>query len=344
MRMQHNPYGRRRITKSVKWFKHWVSHDVVGTGGQCRILKWVNEASLKAIEEKNEQEVHKSEPEATTEVLFLCNYEGCGITFIDAGALRKHSQMHGERQYICQYEGCGKKFPDGSKLKRHFLAHTEAREFICPHEGSGKAFSLDFNLREHMRTHSRENYHTCPYAVCGKRYDQDYKLKKHIAALHQKDTADSLIYTPPAEKPQKTPKSAGVAYGSAASIRPYECPFDGCEKSYIHAYKLNLHLRREHPGNCLDGIAKNAQPSGYAMDEGSDQDAFIAKFSNTEVHTQSSRTKPGLKQPPSKVARLKGSSASPANPSKVKKPFPEHEKMLEEEERDNYGGGWRYRE
>ncbi|KAG9130255.1 hypothetical protein Leryth_004239 [Lithospermum erythrorhizon] len=108
MRMQHNPYGRRRITKSVKWFKHWVSHDVVGTGGQCRILKWVNEASLKAIEEKNEQEVHKSEPEATTEVLFLCNYEGCGITFIDAGALRKHSQMHGERQYICQYEGCGK--------------------------------------------------------------------------------------------------------------------------------------------------------------------------------------------------------------------------------------------
>ncbi|RVW62139.1 hypothetical protein CK203_063192 [Vitis vinifera] len=29
------------------------------------------------------------EPEPTTEVLFLCSYEGCGKTFIDAGALRK---------------------------------------------------------------------------------------------------------------------------------------------------------------------------------------------------------------------------------------------------------------
>lgn len=49
-----------------------------------------------------------SEPEPTTEVLFLCSYEGCGKTFIDAGALRKHSHIHGERQYVCHYEGCGK--------------------------------------------------------------------------------------------------------------------------------------------------------------------------------------------------------------------------------------------
>ncbi|KAL5754386.1 hypothetical protein ACOSP7_022606 [Xanthoceras sorbifolium] len=35
-------------------------------------------------------------------------YEGCGNTFIDAGALRKHSHIHGERQYICHYKGCGK--------------------------------------------------------------------------------------------------------------------------------------------------------------------------------------------------------------------------------------------
>lgn len=48
------------------------------------------------------------EPEPTTEVLFLCSYEGCGKTFIDAGALRKHSHIHGERQYVCHYEGCGK--------------------------------------------------------------------------------------------------------------------------------------------------------------------------------------------------------------------------------------------
>lgn len=59
-------------------------------------------------EKSKEPEVAEPEPEPTTEVLFLCSYEGCGKTFIDAGALRKHSHIHGERQYVCHYEGCGK--------------------------------------------------------------------------------------------------------------------------------------------------------------------------------------------------------------------------------------------
>lgn len=69
----------------------------------------LSEATLKALREKpKEAGVPVSEPEPTTEVLFLCSYEGCGKTFIDAGALRKHSHIHGERQYVCHYEGCGK--------------------------------------------------------------------------------------------------------------------------------------------------------------------------------------------------------------------------------------------
>lgn len=65
--------------------------------------------TLNALKEKaKEPEVPEPEPEPTTEVLFLCSYEGCGKTFIDAGALRKHSHIHGERQYVCHYEGCGK--------------------------------------------------------------------------------------------------------------------------------------------------------------------------------------------------------------------------------------------
>lgn len=59
-------------------------------------------------EKSKEPEAAEPEPEPTTEVLFLCSYEGCGKTFIDAGALRKHSHIHGERQYVCHYEGCGK--------------------------------------------------------------------------------------------------------------------------------------------------------------------------------------------------------------------------------------------
>lgn len=59
-------------------------------------------------EKSEEPEVVEPEPEPTTEVLFLCSYDGCGKTFIDAGSLRKHSHIHGEKSYICHYDNCGK--------------------------------------------------------------------------------------------------------------------------------------------------------------------------------------------------------------------------------------------
>ncbi|KAL5777956.1 hypothetical protein ACOSP7_010882 [Xanthoceras sorbifolium] len=33
-----------------------------------------------------------------------------GRPLIDAGALRKHSHIHGGRQYVCHYKGCGKNY------------------------------------------------------------------------------------------------------------------------------------------------------------------------------------------------------------------------------------------
>ncbi|KAE9446861.1 hypothetical protein C3L33_21244, partial [Rhododendron williamsianum] len=330
-----NLFERRPITKSkapaVKWFKEWVPQDVVATGGKCFVFKWVTDAKLKAMKEKSkEPEVAEPEPEPTTEVLFLCSYEGCGKTFIDAGALRKHSHIHGERQYVCHYEGCG------------------------------KAFSLDFNLRSHMKTHSQENYHVCPYPDCGKRYAHEYKLKNHVAAHHEKNNVNvempkyvQTVQSQPLEKLAKTPKPSAAAtnYGSASSDRPYCCPYEGCEKAYIHEYKLNLHLRREHPGHFGDENPKNT-PSAIDndMDEGSDQDAYAGKRGNIKIQKQS-KPKPNVKLPPSKVAR-KGSTSSPANLNLVKKPWPVKEERYEdddeedseetEEDRDNIEDGWRY--
>lgn len=65
-----------------------------------------SEKTLKALKEKaKEPEAPEPEPEPTTEVLFLCSYEGCGKTFIDAASLRKHAHSHGERQYQCHWKG-----------------------------------------------------------------------------------------------------------------------------------------------------------------------------------------------------------------------------------------------
>lgn len=145
----------------------------------------------------------------------------------------------------------------------------------------------------------------------------------------------------------KTPKSSNATYASASSDRPYTCPYEGCDKAYIHEYKLNLHLRREHPGHSKEENAKNVQfTADNDMDEASDHDPYPAKRSNDK---KPSRSKPNLKLPPAKVAQRKGSTASQANMSVMKKQWPVKEEVYDEEdseeteeERDNVGDGWRY--
>eukprot|EP00268_Persea_americana_P030991 TRINITY_DN3007_c0_g1_i1.p1 TRINITY_DN3007_c0_g1~~TRINITY_DN3007_c0_g1_i1.p1 ORF type:complete len:364 (-),score=81.96 TRINITY_DN3007_c0_g1_i1:330-1421(-) len=349
MEQHPNPIVKNK-TPAVKWFKEWVPQEVVATGGKCLVLKWVTEDMLKALKEKHkEPEQKEPEPEPTTEVLFLCSYEGCGKTFFDAGALRKHFHIHGEKQHTCHWEGCGRKFLDSSKLRRHFLIHTGERDFVCPHEGCGKAFSLDFNLRAHMRTHSQENYHICPFKDCGKRYAHEYKLKTHIKAHHEKNTTmDVMKHTAQAEKTHSTPKTPAVAYGSASSDRPYACPYEGCGKSYIHEYKLNLHLRREHPGHNSEENGKQTPDMDNDMDEASDHDAYQGKGGNSKS-VKRNKPIPNSKIQPSKVAQRKGSNLAPVNLNVTRKQQWPSKEMYEEdseeteEDRENVDeDGWRY--
>ncbi|XP_008807673.2 zinc finger transcription factor YY1-like isoform X1 [Phoenix dactylifera] len=354
LQTNHSMFERRPPAKdrapAVRWFKEWVPQEVVATGGKCSLLKWVTEDMLKTLREKSkEPQAEEPKTEPTTEVLFLCSYEGCGKTFVDVGVLRKHAHIHGERQYVCHYEGCGKKFLDSSKLKRHFLTHTGERDFICPYEGCGKAFSLDFNLRAHMRTHSLENYHICPYPECGKKYTHECKLRSHIKAHHEKNSViDGMKHAPAAEKLHSTPKTPAAAYGSASSERPYACPYEGCGKAYIHEYKLNLHLRREHPGHNSEENGKPAPAADHAMDEASDQDAYIVKGGVGKNNKRSSKANQEQKMPPAKMQNRKGSNSASINVSTVKKQWPRKEVYEEdseetEEDRDNVEeDGWTY--
>ncbi|KAF8404241.1 hypothetical protein HHK36_009123 [Tetracentron sinense] len=214
-----------------------------------------------------------------------------------------------------------------------------------------QAFSLDFNLRAHMRTHSQENYHVCPYADCGKRYAHEYKLKTHIKSHHEKNMGmDMMKHTPPLEKPPSTTRPPAVVYGSASSDRPYACPYEGCEKSYIHEYKLNLHLRREHPGHNPDENGKHAPDIDNEMDEASDQDAYTRKTGNGK-NPKRSKSKPITKMPPAKIAQRKGTSVAPVNLNIMKKQWPS-EDMHEEEDSEETeedcenieDDGWRYGE
>ncbi|KAK0581164.1 hypothetical protein LWI29_010801 [Acer saccharum] len=144
--------------------------------------------------------------------------------------------------------------------------------------------------------------------ICG----DDSLNEAALSGAELNGTMEVPKHATPPERIIKTQKPPSAVYGSASSDRPYACPYEGCEKAYIHEYKLKLHLKREHPGSTPDEVAENATPNAdNEMDEGSDQDIYVGKCSNGKSQKQS-RPKPKLKMPPSKVTRRKGSSPSPA--------------------------------
>ncbi|KAG6820362.1 hypothetical protein H0H93_001554 [Arthromyces matolae] len=108
----------------------------------------------------------------TGERPFVCNHEGCGKTFIQAGsgsflyhghllmnrlqrsALQVHARVHtGEKPHCCEYPGCGKTFGDSSSLARHRRTHTGKRPYKCEDPSCEKTFTRRTTLTTHMRTH-----------------------------------------------------------------------------------------------------------------------------------------------------------------------------------------------
>nr|CAD1836860.1 unnamed protein product [Ananas comosus var. bracteatus] len=244
-------------------------------GGTCSLLKWVREDKLEALRETSKKpEVEDPKPKPTTERLYLCSYVGCGKIFVDFRALDKHVQTHEERKHVCHYEGCEKKFSDRSKLKRHFLVHTGKKPFKCHYEGCGKAFSLPFNLTNHFRTHCAENYHVCPHPECSRRFTDEYKLQSHIKTRHEK----YAVMHKPKQTPQEKLHGIPNTPASASCDRPFVCPYEGCRKAYIHRYKLNLHLRKEHPDHDPPQNGKPSPTTSNAFDRASDQDAYVATY------------------------------------------------------------------
>jgi hypothetical protein len=144
---------------------------------------------------------------------------------------------------------------------------------------------------------------------------------------------------PPPEKPQNTMKSSTPATASYAD-RPYVCPYEGCDKAYIHSYKLNLHLKTMHPEHGQEENGKHK----YAVNEPTYQYSY-AEIGDTPPNPKRSKTSSSHKNPnSSKFYNVKVSSAMPANISGVKQQWSDkatYEDDSEETEKD-LGDGWRY--
>lgn len=338
---------------SRKWTKRWVPQSTVLNSGKCLLSKWVTEDTVKALEERPQEEEPLPEPEY--EVAFLCRTEGCGQIFTEATAMRKHAQQHMEKPLICSNEGRGRKFPDVTKQKKHLLMHSGEKQFVCSFEGCGKVFPSEFNLNQHLKTHSKENYHMCPYEGCDKRYAHESKLKAHIRSHHEKNCVPDVKSTPLVEKESVNPRLLTSNAGAATLDRPFSCPYEGCNKFYKHEYKLNLHLRREHPGPAYEENEKQVRTSDVEdeMDEGSEHDENVGKVG---IISSSGRGKLRIISKPSPGSSLKRkhSSVAPvdlnikANPKVpigrsglfAKEESEEDSEETEEDKEDTEDEGW----
>ncbi|CAH1266364.1 ZXDC [Branchiostoma lanceolatum] len=158
------------------------------------------------------------------ETEFTCSFEGCHKKFDKACRLKLHMRSHtGERPFVCGVEGCGWSFVCISKLKRHMSKHTGDRKFMCPEEGCGKCFTRSEHLKGHMITHSGDRPYKCSFPDC----DASFSARSSLY-VHTKKHNEGLEPKPPTV---------------------YNCPVDGCDKTYRNKSSLNSHILKIHlPG------------------------------------------------------------------------------------------------
>jgi hypothetical protein len=169
-----------------------------------------------------------------------------------------------------------------------------------------------------------------------------------IVDMMQTGSPIAVQHTPPAEKPQSTikpaihatPKPTALALPSFSAERPHVCPYEGCGKAYIHSYKLNLHLKTQHPEHGQEDNGRFAAPSG---------EYNYAEASDPAPNPKRSKTNQAHKAPPPNAYNVKVSSRMGVDTSGAKNQWPGkgmYDDDSEETEEDHGGNnvedGWRY--
>ncbi|BAS91873.1 Os05g0106000, partial [Oryza sativa Japonica Group] len=125
------------------------------------------------------------------------------------------------------------------------------------------------------------------------------------------------------------------------------CPYDGCGKAYIHSYKLNLHLKTQHPEHGQEENGRiAAHASEHAVNDRANQYNY-AEIVDLAPNPKRSKTNSGHKTPSSnKAYNVKISSVLPADISGVKNQWPgkyeDDSEETEEDQGNNIEDGWRY--
>ena len=112
---------------------------------------------------------------------FVCTYSGCGETFADKKAMKRHVAVVHEFTYKCTEPGCGNVFSTKQMLQQHVnQKHSLYPKFRCPHPGCGQAFKYEKTLTEHFkRKHTEERPHECTFPGCTETFVAKGDLTRH---------------------------------------------------------------------------------------------------------------------------------------------------------------------
>ena len=155
----------------------------------------------------------------------------------DAGSTDKWISYSGDetKPFKCGYEGCGKTYTKKHTLRRHFPKHTRDSQFRCyTGDCTGKIKYCDEKAlaRHTYKIHTMEKPYECD--ICNNRFSRPGNLNRHKQQFHFiKDEQN---------KPQNSDSTDKWIIYSGDKIRPFQCGYEGCGKTYMTKQSLQRHF------------------------------------------------------------------------------------------------------
>ena len=159
------------------------------------------------------------------------------------------------RPFKCSYEGCSKAYMTKQSLRRHFLSHTGDSRFRCYYgDCAGMIRYRDSQaLARHIQiTHLAERPFNCN--ICSKRFARSDSLLRHRRNVHSVEDERN--------QPQNSDSTDKWIMCSGDEIRPFQCGYEGCGKTYKTKQGLQRHFVshiggsqfRCYTGDCTGGV------------------------------------------------------------------------------------------
>lgn len=197
---------------------------------------------------------------------YLCDWAGCGKSFVTGTRLRRHRAAHeGKEPFRCDIEACGQVFRKHGTLQKHITVVHEGKSlFVCKvlnrqGEECGAGFDTAGQLKSHEgRDHGDKRFWCtmCSSASSTRERDFDQEGAEHGFSTYTELLAHiDIEHAPTCEacglqcKSQRALKShLDIVHGPLGvdERRKYACGEPGCGRAFTKKGNLNVHVRTTH--------------------------------------------------------------------------------------------------